>query len=191
MIRLFTGLAIPRDISADLGAFARGLQVARWIEPSDYHITLQFAGNIEEEVATETGRRIVASAKSRQSTFVLDSLLVFGGNKPRSVVVGVRTTPSLVDLQASHDRIMINLKYRSRAGWIRDACHPCALNAISPDAVADYVDSRGFFARAVLSRRVSHSIRRPDRPVAVLIRQRRNTSSARLTRGLYSTWLVR
>lgn len=144
MIRLFTGLAIPRDISADLGALRGGLPGARWIEPSDYHITLQFAGNIEEEVATELDGELSRLRKSPVD-IVLDSLLVFGGNKPRSVVVGVRTTPSLVDLQASHDRIMKKLKIPVESRRYVPHVTLARLKAISPDAVADYVDSRGYF----------------------------------------------
>ena len=44
MPRLFTGLEIPAEIAERLSFFRGGLPGARWIEPSDYHITLRFLG---------------------------------------------------------------------------------------------------------------------------------------------------
>ena len=51
MPRLFTGLEIPPEIAERLSFFRGGLPGARWIEPSDYHITLRFLGEIDDVVA--------------------------------------------------------------------------------------------------------------------------------------------
>lgn len=144
MIRLFTGLAVPSDISTDLSTLRGGLLGARWIEPTDYHVTLQFAGSIEEDIAAELDDELLRLRKSPVD-IVLDGIHIFGGAKPRAVVVGVRTTPSLLDLQASHARIMrklgISIDNRKYVPHVTIA----RLKSITPDAVADYVNSRGYF----------------------------------------------
>ena len=84
MIRLFTGLAVPSDISTDLSTLRGGLLGARWIEPTDYHVTLQFAGSIEEDIAAELDDELLRLRKSPVD-IVLDGIHIFGGAKPRAV----------------------------------------------------------------------------------------------------------
>ena len=51
MPRLFSAVEIPPDIAAQLAFFRGGLQGARWIEPTDYHATLRFFGDVDARVA--------------------------------------------------------------------------------------------------------------------------------------------
>lgn len=53
MIRLFTAVAIPPDIAEALTRRQTGLDEARWREPDSLHITLQFFGNVKEDVAED------------------------------------------------------------------------------------------------------------------------------------------
>ncbi|MEQ4598733.1 MAG: 2'-5' RNA ligase family protein, partial [Methylobacteriaceae bacterium] len=53
MPRLFTGIEIPPDITERLSFFRGGLPGARWIEPSDYHVTLRFLGEIDDMIAAD------------------------------------------------------------------------------------------------------------------------------------------
>ena len=41
MPRLFTGLELPDAVVAQLALMRGGVVGARWLEPEDYHVTLQ------------------------------------------------------------------------------------------------------------------------------------------------------
>ena len=53
MIRLFTALSIPEDLSLRLAALGSGIDGARWVDAGNLHITLCFIGDVSEPVADE------------------------------------------------------------------------------------------------------------------------------------------
>lgn len=53
MIRLFAAIAIPEDIRAQLFLLCSGLPGARWSPPENFHVTLRFAGELDETEAEE------------------------------------------------------------------------------------------------------------------------------------------
>ena len=53
MPRLFTGLEIPSDVGFALSLKRGGLNGARWIDPENYHITLRFIGDVDNQTANE------------------------------------------------------------------------------------------------------------------------------------------
>lgn len=144
MIRLFTGLAIPEDVAAGLAALRGGLPGARWIEPSDYHLTLQFIGVVEEHLAVEIDQQLARTHKPPVEV-ILDNLTVFGGSKPHAVVVAARATPSLLDLQASQGRILnrlgLDLERRKFSPHVTIA----RLRSTQPGTLAEFIDGRSYF----------------------------------------------
>ena len=105
MPRLFTGLEIPAEIAERLSFFRGGLPGARWIEPSDYHITLRFLGEVDEVVAADLDAGL-AEARARPAFSVtLDGLASFGGDRPRAIYASVVPSPELAELQEEHERI--------------------------------------------------------------------------------------
>ena len=48
MPRLFTGIEIPPLARQHITLLQSGLKGARWIEPSDLHITLRFIGDVSD-----------------------------------------------------------------------------------------------------------------------------------------------
>ncbi len=105
MPRLFTGLEIPPEIAATLRQFQGGLRGARWIEPSDLHITLRFLGDVDGTVAEDVNAALQAADMRCSLTVTLDALASFGGDKPRAIIATVRPDPPLTELQAAHERI--------------------------------------------------------------------------------------
>jgi 2'-5' RNA ligase len=105
MPRLFTGLEIPPEIARQLAALRGGLPGARWMEPSDYHITLRFLGDVDGRTAREVTHYLDDIA-GQPIPLALDGLESFGGDKPRSVFAKARLHPALVSLQADHERLM-------------------------------------------------------------------------------------
>ena len=62
MPRLFTGLDIPAQIRSQLALKQVGVPKMRWIEPSDFHITLRFIGDVE----LQTANAVVDALSGRQ-----------------------------------------------------------------------------------------------------------------------------
>jgi RNA 2',3'-cyclic 3'-phosphodiesterase len=51
MPRLFTGVEIPPDVGQALASLRGGLPGARWIDPENYHLTLRFIGDVDDNTA--------------------------------------------------------------------------------------------------------------------------------------------
>ena len=74
MPRLFTGLAVPAEIAEALKVYQGGLPGARWIEPSDFHVTLRFLGDVEATVADDVVEAFQTARNSQESGKVVVSL---------------------------------------------------------------------------------------------------------------------
>ncbi len=144
MIRLFTGLAIPADIAADISLLRGGLTGARWIDETDYHLTLQFIGNIEESIADEL-HEALSRIRLPPVELILESLHVFGGEKPRSIVIGVRSTPSLVNLHKRQRIALERLNIESDTRKYVPHITVARLKSLPAPAVAEFIDSRRYF----------------------------------------------
>ena len=53
MPRLFTGVEIPPEVAQALSTLRGGLPGARWIDPENYHVTLRFIGDVDDDIAHE------------------------------------------------------------------------------------------------------------------------------------------
>ncbi|MGQ3356163.1 MAG: RNA 2',3'-cyclic phosphodiesterase [Phreatobacter sp.] len=145
MPRIFTGLEVPEALREDLARLRGGLMSARWIEPDDYHLTLRFVGDVDERTANEIADLLFAVRK-RSIEVTLTGLGAFGGDRPRSIVVQVRQTQPLMELQAEHERIMRRVGLSPEP---RKFVPHITLARLSRDAtarsVADWLALRGLF----------------------------------------------
>lgn len=105
MPRLFTGLEIPPDIAAALRRFQSGLRGARWIEPTDLHVTLRFLGDVDGAVAEDLHALLLGARPRAAFDVTLDALASFGGDKPRAIIATIHPDAPLTELQAEHERI--------------------------------------------------------------------------------------
>ena len=103
MIRLFAAIPIPEEISADLYELRRPLPGARWVEPSDYHLTLCFIGDIDNRQASEFADEL-GRIEMRPFPLQISSLDVFGGNDPHVLWAGLTPSEPLLDLHRSVKR---------------------------------------------------------------------------------------
>jgi len=62
MPRLFTGLEIPKALGESLSLLARRVAGARWIDPENYHVTLRFIGDVDDEQRAIAGLRATERA---------------------------------------------------------------------------------------------------------------------------------
>ncbi|MBK1795601.1 MULTISPECIES: RNA 2',3'-cyclic phosphodiesterase [unclassified Devosia] len=106
MPRLFTGIEIPRDIGFALSLKRGGLHGARWIEPSDYHITLRFIGDVDAPTANDIVDNLERLSKTVRFDLRLTQIDSFGGDKPRALYAAVEPSDGLNRLQAAHERVI-------------------------------------------------------------------------------------
>ncbi|KQP76704.1 2'-5' RNA ligase [Methylobacterium sp. Leaf111] len=105
MPRLFTGLEVPPDLAQALALKRGALRGSRWIEPSDYHITLRFLGDVEIDLAEALHERLIEARPRSPFPVTLDGMASFGGDRPRAILATVLPTPELLDLQAEQERL--------------------------------------------------------------------------------------
>ncbi len=108
MPRLFIALEIPAEVATGLTLHRGGLSGARWIEPSDYHITLRFLGDVDRRMANDIDY-MLSDLTAYPFEVTLDALGSFGGDKPRALFARAQPGKALTDLQADLERQMRRL----------------------------------------------------------------------------------
>src|SRR5260370_39671587 len=98
MLRLFTGLEIPKEVQQSLSLLRGGLPGARWIDPENYHITLRFIGDIDDRMAHEIAS-MLDGMRRRSFEVRFGGLTSFGGRKPRAILGAVEPSHPLNALQ--------------------------------------------------------------------------------------------
>jgi 2'-5' RNA ligase len=144
MPRLFCALRIPAGLSLDLSQLCGGLSGAKWIDRENYHITLQFFGDVDRHHANDLA---VALSGIRRHAFELeiDRLDAFGHSKPHTVYASIKANPTLNELQgeivAIGRRLGLTQDKRKFAPHVTIA----RLRGTSPIEAAGYLALKGGF----------------------------------------------
>jgi 2'-5' RNA ligase len=138
MPRLFTGLEIPRELSESLSLLRGGLPGARWIDPENYHLTLRFIGDVDDDVAREVAW-LLGKVRRKDFELRLDGLSAFGGRKPRAIVASVAPSPAVMELQAEHERLMRRIGLEPEGRKYTPHVTLARLRDVSSRDVADYL----------------------------------------------------
>jgi RNA 2',3'-cyclic 3'-phosphodiesterase len=143
MPRLFTGVEIPPDVAQALSMLRGGLPGARWIDPENYHVTLRFIGDVDDEIAQEVDSLL---GRVRRGPFELriQGLNSFGSKKPRAVVAAVAPSPSLMEAQAEQERMMQRIGLEPEGRKYTPHVTLARLRDASHRDVAEYLSSRHF-----------------------------------------------
>jgi len=104
MPRLFAGLEIPPEVAARLAAFRGGLMGARWIDPADYHLTLRFVGDVDPHTARAVDAALAEMRPRGPVPVVFEGFDSFGGDRPHALIVRVKLSAELAELQADVER---------------------------------------------------------------------------------------
>ncbi len=148
MPRLFTGLEIPPGVAQELSLRRGGLPGARWIEPSDYHVTLRFLGDVDNAVADDVHAMLLEARPKAPITVTLDALGEFGGSRPRAIYASVVPDAPLVELQAEHERIARRAGLAPETRKFTPHVTLARLRrSTSADDVASYLTHAGIFTR--------------------------------------------
>src|ERR1700712_2236845 len=144
MPRLFTGLELPKALGEELSLLRGGLPGARWIDPENYHVTLRFIGDVDDDIAQEIAW-LLGKIQRKDFELRLDGLQSFGGRKPRALIAAVTPSQTLMELQAEQERLM------RRGGLDPDArkytphVTLARLRDTSSFEVAEYLSTRAAF----------------------------------------------
>jgi len=144
MPRLFTGLEIPAALGEELSLLRGGLPGARWVDPENYHVTLRFIGDVDEEIAQEIAW-LLGKVRRKDFELRLDGLSAFGGRKPRAVVAAVARLQSLMELQAEHERLMQRVGLDPEGRKYTPHVTLARLRDSSSSEVAEYLSAQGAF----------------------------------------------
>ena len=145
MPRIFTGLEIPESVAQSLAMLRGGLPGARWIDPENYHLTLRFIGDVDDQTELEVASLL---GRVRRKPFELrfDALSSFGGNRPRAVIATLAQTAALMELQAEHERLMQRVGLEPEGRKYTPHVTLARLRDSSSRQVADYLASRALIA---------------------------------------------
>ena len=103
MPRLVTAIELPDDIRSELGQLHLPMPNARWLKPENYHLTLRFAGDIDNSLAKEFAANL-AGIDTDAFEIRLSGLGAFGGTDPHNVWVGVEPSHELELLARAHEK---------------------------------------------------------------------------------------
>ena len=103
MPRLFTALEIPLSLRTRLSLMRAPLSGAKWVEPENMHITLRFAGDIDDRTADDFADRL-AETIAKPFPLTIAGAGAFGGRDPRVLWAGVEASPHLGALYRANER---------------------------------------------------------------------------------------
>lgn len=145
MPRLFTGLEIPPDVGFALSLKRGGLTGARWIDPDNYHITLRFIGDVDNQTADDAAGNLDYLSESLRFPIRLTHLGTFGGDKPRALYAGVEPSEALSRLQAAQERMIQRAGLPPEGRKFVPHVTLARLRGTSAEEVARYIAEAGRF----------------------------------------------
>lgn len=142
MPRLFSAIELPEETREELHRLHMPLPGARWLLPEDYHLTLRFAGDIENRLAHEFAANL-ASIDADAFEIRLAGVGAFGGNDPNLVFVGVETCEPLEALARAHEKAARNAGLPAQKHSFKAHVTLARLQRSNAEAVARYLTRFG------------------------------------------------
>jgi 2'-5' RNA ligase len=106
MPRLFVAVHMPEEIALELDRLGAGLPGVRWTDPSDYHLTLRFIGEVDALTFYEVGEAL-AGVSLAPFELALKGLGTFPPRgQPHTLWAGVEDAMSLLALKRRIDRTL-------------------------------------------------------------------------------------
>ncbi len=148
MLRLFTGLALPPSLAKRLGLMQGGVKGARWHAPENFHITLAFIGDVDEDTA-ERADEALSAIRADAFTLSLHGVGHFAqGKHPNVLWAGVEKSDALFHLQEKVCRALeaarIPLEKRKYAPHVTLA----RLKHTDTSMLAGFLQEHGLFSSA-------------------------------------------
>ncbi len=109
MKRVFIALPIPVEISASILPLQRGIEGARFSPPENFHITLRFLGDLNEDLIEDLDNEL-GEIEFPKFDLRLAGFDFFGGEKPHSLHAKLTESDELRALQQKCDDICNRLR---------------------------------------------------------------------------------
>jgi len=145
MPRLFVGLELPEMARFRLGIVQGPLPGAKWIAPEDMHITLRFAGDVDNRQADELVG-FLDDVRATRFPLTIRDVGAFGGKEPRAVWAGVEGGAPLEGLQRAVERACRSAGLAPEPRSFKPHVTLARLKGTPPDAVARFLGSRARLA---------------------------------------------
>lgn len=147
MPRLFTAIELPQETREELARLHMPLPGARWQEADDYHLTLRFAGDIDNAAAREFAANL-ASIDADAFELRLAGVGAFGGNDPQTVFAGVAPCEALEALARAHEKAARNAGLGVQKRPFKAHVTLARLRNSNAEAVARYLTRFGGYRSA-------------------------------------------
>ncbi len=144
MPRLFTGIEIPDHLREALARLRQPLPGARWIEPENYHVTLRFAGDVDNRVAAEFAHAL-SEVETPAFELRFSGTGAFGGNDPRSLWARIEPSPELEALARAHEKAARIAGLQPETRKFRPHVTIARLRNTNVDIIARYLQRHGGF----------------------------------------------
>ena len=144
MVRLFTGLELPSDVSFDLNFMQGGIAGARWISRESFHITLRFIGDIDEETGRDVAHAL-SEIDVQNLSITLKGIDVFGGNKPHAIIALVEENAELRRLQMAQERICQSVGLAPEGRKFIPHVTLARLRDADPQALRHFIESHALY----------------------------------------------
>ncbi|MDX2156611.1 MAG: RNA 2',3'-cyclic phosphodiesterase [Hyphomicrobiaceae bacterium] len=142
MPRLFVGLELPDQVRIRLSLVGGPLPGAKWIEAENMHLTLRFAGDIDNRVADElVGFLDEISIEPFEVS--IREVGAFGGREPRVIYAGVEGGPRLDQLQRATERAARSAGLPPEPRAFKPHVTLARLKGTRPEEVAAFLGARG------------------------------------------------
>ncbi len=142
MPRLFTGIELPEAIADELADLATPLAGAHWLEPQNMHITLRFAGDIDNPTADEF-HAALSAIDEPAFELRLSGFGTFGGQQPRSLWAGVAESPWLETLARANQRAARSAGLKPEKHSFKPHVTLARLKGTRPESVARVLEQLG------------------------------------------------
>ena len=144
MLRLFAAIEIPLTHRTRLALVEAPLPGAKWIDREDLHLTLRFAGDIDNRVASDFAD-FLAGIDIAPFPVRITGLGAFGGHEPRSIHAEVDGGERLEALHRATDRAARSAGIAAEPRAYKPHISLARLRGVSPETVAHFLGSRGRF----------------------------------------------
>ncbi|HJZ31346.1 MAG TPA: RNA 2',3'-cyclic phosphodiesterase [Hyphomicrobiaceae bacterium] len=103
MPRLFTALELPEPLRLHLSLIRAPINGAKWVEADNMHITLRFAGDIDERTADDFADRL-HDIRAEPLPITVAGVGAFAGREARVLWAGVDGGVALEELYRANER---------------------------------------------------------------------------------------
>jgi 2'-5' RNA ligase len=148
MLRLFVGLAIPETLTLQLAAMNGGIAGARWVAPENLHLSLRFAGEVDEGTAEDMDTAL-GQLQGGPLEVTLAGIGCFESRgRAHTVWAGAKPSAPLLELQARVEQALQRAGLPPEGRKFTPHVTLARMRRLPVEALAPYLADHGGFSAA-------------------------------------------